>query len=157
MQRIAGMTVKADGACEAWYNGQRDKIVETVKAEMARQSAALNAEMDSMRDELTREIAIERDRADINTGKRNEFQAKYLSVILKPITDRRGPVKRALRSIENAWAMAYGIMKCLPEIGETLGLWTDIRKEGDYENHKRTPCADERQRAQECRKRAGVC
>lgn len=129
MQRIAGMTVKADGACEAWYNGQRDKMLEAVKAEMQRQKQAMSAEMDSMREELSREIAAERDRADINTAKRNEFQAKFLNVFLNPITDRRGPVKRALRGIENAWAMAYGIVKCLPEIGETLGLWVDIRKE----------------------------
>lgn len=132
MQWIAGMYLKADGACEAWYNGKRDEMVEAVKAEMERQKAALNAEMDSMRERLTDEIAIERDRADINTGKRNEFQAKYLGVILNPITGKRGPIKRMMKRIETAWAMIWAIWHCLPEIGEKLGLWEDMRK--DEEN-----------------------
>lgn len=150
MQRIAGMTVKAQGDCEAWYNGQRDRIVETVKAEMARQRDALNAEMDSMREQLTDEIAVERDRADINTNKRNEFQAKYLSVILNPITHKHGPIRRALRAVENAWAMIWATAKCMPEIGESLGFWEIIREDEHHENCERTPCADGRQRAQEC-------
>lgn len=146
MQRIAGMTVKADGACEAWYNGQRDKMLEAVKAEMQRQKEAMNAEMDSMRDELADEIAIERDRADINARARFRLLGDRLEAFTASLTHKRGPVKRALRVIENAWAMAYGITKCLPEIGERLGLWEIIREEEHYENHKRAACADGRQR-----------
>lgn len=149
MQRIAGMTIKADGACEAWYAGQRDKIVETVKAEMAQQKAALNAEMDSMREKLADEIAIERDRADINARARCRLLGDRLEAFTSSLTHKCGPVKRALRCLESAWAMAYGIVKCLPEIGETLGLWEIIREEEHYENHKREACAAGRQRRKE--------
>lgn len=139
MQRIAAMTVRANGACEAWYNDKRDEMVERVKAEMARQKAAMNAQMDSMRDELEAQIAIERDRADVNTGKRNEFQAKYLDVVLSSIAGKRGPLKRILGTVENAWAMAWAICHCWPEMGETAGMWVDERKEGEvrYEAERR--------------------
>lgn len=147
MQRIAGMTVTAsgNGSFEAVFNGQRDKVVEAVKAEMRRQKEAMNAEMDSMREELADEIAIERDRADINARARFRLLGERLETFTASLTHRRGPVKRALRSIENAWAMAYGIVKCLPEIGETLGLWEIIREEEHHENHKRSARADGRQ------------
>lgn len=128
MQRIAGMTIKADGACEAWYNGQRDRVVEAVKAEMARQKEAMSAEMDSMREELTGQIAIERDRADINSRARCRLLGDKLDGMRESLTRRNSPVRRALRAAENMLAMVVGTVMCLPEIGERLGLWEIIRE-----------------------------
>lgn len=151
MQRIAGMTVmaNADGAFNAVYNGQRDKVVEAVKAEMARQREALNAEMDSMREELTGEIAVERDRADINLKARCRLLDDRLETLKKNLTGRKGPAARACRALENAWAMIWAIGKCWVEIGETLGFWERIEGDEEDENYERTACAAACQRAQE--------
>lgn len=135
MNRVAAMTViRGSGACQAFYDEKRDEMVEHVKAEMARQKAAMNAQMDSMRDALEAQIAIERDRADVNTGKRNEFQAKYLNVVLNSIAGKRGVAKRILGMIENTWAMAWAICRCWPEMGETAGLWVDENKEREMQH-----------------------
>lgn len=125
MQRIAGMTVtaRADGNFEAVYNGQRDRMVEAIKAEMARQKEALNAEMDVMREELTGEIAVERDRAEIQHRARCRLLGEKLDGLTRTLAGRKSPVRRAKRAAENAWAMVWGTVMCLPEIGERLGLW----------------------------------
>lgn len=151
MQRIAGMTVmaNADGAFNAVYNGQRDKVVEAVKAEMARQREALNAEMDSMREELTGEIAVERDRADINLKARCRLLGERLDGLHKNLFGRKSPAARARRAMENAWAMIWAIGKCWVEIGETLGFWERIEGDEEDENYERTACAFACQRAQE--------
>lgn len=128
MQRIAGMTVKAQGDCEAWYNGQRDALVEAVKAEMLRQRDALNAEMDDMRQQMDKEISVERDRAQMQYKARCRLLDERLDMMRRSLTARKSPARRAARAIEDAWAMAWALGKCLPEIGERLGLW---RYEGD--------------------------
>lgn len=152
MQRIAGMTVTArgNGSFEAVFNGQRDRVVEAAMAEMARQKEALNAEMDSMREQLTGEIAVERDRADIQYRARCCLLGERLDALKASLMRRRGPVRRAMRAIENSWAMIWATAKCLPEIGERLGLWEIIREEDNRENYKRTAFAAGRRRAQEC-------
>lgn len=118
MHRIAGMTVlvKAEGIPEAIYNGQRDKVVEAVKAEMARQKAALNAQMDSMQKEMAEEIAIERERADIQQRGRSRFQKERLGEIRASMLEHASPAQKALRAAENAWAMAYAMVRCWKEI-----------------------------------------
>lgn len=118
MQRIAGMTVlvKAEGAPVVLYNGQRDKAVEAVKAEMARQKAALNAQMDSMRREMAEEIAIERERADIQREGRSRLQKEKLGEIRASTLTHASPAQKALRAAENAWAMAYAMARCWKEI-----------------------------------------
>lgn len=150
MQRIAGMTVtvRADGVPEAIFNGQRDRVVEAIKAEMARQKLAMNAEMDIMREELTGEIAIERDRADINLKARCRLLGDRLDGLKESLTGRRSPAARARRALENAWAMIWAIGKCWVEIGETLGFWERIEGDEEDENHERAACAFARQRAQ---------
>ncbi len=120
MQRTAGMivTVKADGVPEAIFNGQRDRVVESVKAEMARVCA-----------QKDREIAEERDRADKQYEERCSLLGEKLSGIVGSLTSRRGPVKRALRAIEGAWALVWATVSCWVEIGETLGLWERVYDE----------------------------
>lgn len=158
MQRIAGMTVlHAAGVPEAMYNGQRDKMVDAIREEMERQKAAMCAEMEHMKAEYEKELQVERDRADINTKKRYERNAEKLNAFFAPITKRSGPVRRVFRRVGNVYALIVGTMMCLPEIGETLGLWEIIREEDEHEDYERASFADHRQRSKEPRRRAGIC
>lgn len=118
MHRIAGMTVlvKAEGIPEAMYNGQRDKVVEAVKAEMARQKAALNAQMDSMQKEMAEEIAIERERADIQQRGRSRLLEDKLGIIRANMLESTSPAQRAMQAVESAWSMAYAMARCWKEI-----------------------------------------
>lgn len=111
--------VKAYGVPEAIYNGQRDKVVESIRAEMLRQRDALNAEMDSMRREMERKIAIERSRADDREKAHCRMLGEKLSAITEGMQDNRGPVRRA---IETAFEMAWASVRCWLGIGETMRL-----------------------------------
>lgn len=127
MQRIAGMTVsvKANGIPEALYNGQRDKVVEAVKAEMARQKAALNAQMDSMEKEMAETIAYERRRADDSEAKRCELLADKMGQIKASMLHKRGLINRLKRTIENAWAITWATATSTNEILDRI--WSDIK------------------------------
>lgn len=120
MQRIACMavTVHAQGVSEAVFNGQRDRAVEAVKAEMARQ-----------REQYERELQVERDRADI----KEQHLARALAANLSRVTEKKrlGPVRRILRTAESAWAMVWAVCHCWAEMGETLGLWEYVGEEDE--------------------------
>ena len=70
MQRTSTMSVvvRANGASEAFYNGQRDRVVETIRAEAAERIR-----------QAKREIEIERDRADANARNCSRFRAEKLA------------------------------------------------------------------------------
>lgn len=155
MQRIAGMIVKAGGfGFEATYNGQRDKVVEAIREEMERQKAAMSAEMDRMKVEFEKELQVERDRADINSANCSSFRRKELSRLNN--MPAVSPLKRAAKKLGNAYALVVGTMMCLPEIGETLGLWEIIREEDEHEEYERAAFAARRQRRKEPRIRTRV-
>lgn len=156
---MSGMAVvvKAQGVSEAWYNGQRDKVVEAIRAKAEAEKAALLAEMEQMEIDHKVELEIERDRADINTQKRYERNAEKLNAFFASLTKRSGPVRRVFRRVGNAYALIVGTIMCLPEIGETLGLWEIIREEDEHEEYEGAAFADHRQRSKEPRRRASVC
>ena len=58
MNRTACMavTVRADGVSEAIYNGQRDRVVEAVRAEAEREKHAVREEMRRQRADLEARI-----------------------------------------------------------------------------------------------------
>lgn len=152
----AGMAVvvKAEGVSEAWYNGQRDRVVEAIREEMERQKAAMCAEMEHMKAEYEKELQVERDRADINSANCSKFRTRELYQLSKPAVS---PIRRAAKKLGNTYALIVGTIMCLPEIGETLGLWEIIREEDEHEEYEGAAFADHRQRSKEPRRRAGVC
>ena len=109
MQKVAGLTVVGNGRgiFRATYNGQRDRVVEACRQEMVRQ----------------------KERADHERGKRFELLGEKLAMMREQLMSKRGPVRRMQTAIETAWAMAWAIVHCLPEIGEKLGFWEIIREE----------------------------
>lgn len=98
--RLIAMTAlhDDDGGYEAIYNGQRDKVVEAVKAEMAAQQAQARTVEDS----------------------RNRLLAEKLDFDRVALARRCGPVRRMLRRIGDAWALVMGTALVW---GEALGLW----------------------------------
>ena len=87
------------GEYEAIYNGQRDKVVEAVKAEMAAQ----------------------REQARTIEDSRNRLLAEKLDTYRVALARHCGPVRRMLRRIGDAWALVMGTILVW---GEALGLWT---------------------------------
>lgn len=122
MQRIAGMTVsvKANGVDEAIYNGQRDRVVESIRQKMLYQKEQYEAE-----------LAVERDRADMQTRKCNRLQNNWLAEFTAKLTRRRGPIWRAKNAVATVWAYIWALtIGCVwLDIGETLGLWYKIEDE----------------------------
>ena len=98
--RLIAMTALHDdtGDFQAIYNGQRDKVVEAVKAEMAAQQAQARTIEDS----------------------RNRLLAEKLDSDRVALARHCGPVRRMLRRIGDAWALVMGTALVW---GEALGLW----------------------------------
>lgn len=153
---MSGIIVKAQGVSEAWYNGQRDKVVEAIRAKAEAEKAALLAEMEQMEIDHRVELEIERDRADINTRKRNERNAEKLNAFFASLTKRSGPVRRLFRRVGNAYALVVGTMMCIPEIGQNIGLLEILSKEEYDEIRKIKAGAACRQRRKEPRIRTHV-
>jgi hypothetical protein len=153
---MSGIIVKTQGVSEAWYNGQRDKVVEAIRAKAEEEKAALLAQMEQMEIDHRVELEIERDRADINTRKRNERNAEKLNAFFASLTKRSGPVRRMFRRVGNAYALVVGTIMCIPEIGQNIGLWEEISKEEYDEICKRKAGAACRQRRKEPRFRTHV-
>lgn len=110
MQRIAAATViRGNGACQAFIDG-------VVHDEMRRQQEKLEAA---------------EDRANWMEGKRNELRDKRMVEISRMLTGKRSPLRRIRNAIETAWGIVWAITagKCWIEMGETLKLWVDMRKE----------------------------
>lgn len=128
MQRIAGMTVsvKADGVNEAFYNGQRDRVVEAIRQEMVQQKEQLEAE-----------LAVQRDRADIQTRTSNRLRKSWLNAFVKNLTRRRGPIWRVKNAVATVWAYIWALTigGVWIEMGERLGLWERIEEDEDGTEH----------------------
>lgn len=94
MQGVSSMSVvvKANGVSEAFYNGQRDRVVEAVRAEAAERIRKAN-----------RETKIQRDRADSLARTCNCFRAEKLAVLNAQMNRRPSIFQR----IESAWAYAF--------------------------------------------------
>lgn len=124
MQRIAGMTVsvKANGVNEAFYNGQRDRVVEAIRQEMVQQKERLEAE-----------LAVQRDRADIQTQTSNRLRKSHLNAFMKNLTRRRGPIWRVKNAVATVWGYIWALTVggVWLDIGETLGLWYKIEDENE--------------------------
>lgn len=130
MQRVAGMTVtvKANGVSEAFYNGQRDRVVEMVRNEMERQKAAMNLEMERQRDEMRAELEQERDWAEINRKARERLLAEKLDMLNRMSEPKHaGLIRRGINKLE----MLCAICMNWREMGEKLGLWEFV---GDDEH-----------------------
>lgn len=127
MQRIAGMTVKAHGNCEAWYNDQRDELVEQVKAEMLRQRDALSAEIDDLRQRKDKELDMERDRARMQYEARCKLLGDRLDSMKKSTTRKHRPLSGLRRRAEVVWAMVWTLgnaaAKRVIKAGVYVGLW----------------------------------
>lgn len=98
--RLIAMTALNDdnGEYEAIYNGQRDKVVEAVKSEMAAQQAQARTVEDS----------------------RNRLLSEKLAANRVALARHCGPVRQMLRRIGDAWALVMGTALVW---GEALGLW----------------------------------
>ena len=153
---VAGMSVivRADGVSEALYNGQRDRVVEAVKAEMARQKNAMMTEMDCQkkafeaemrqirreadkdRKQLESRLEGECDRAEMVRSKRNRFAGRMLAALDYRLNHKYGLAWRVKERIARAWAILYSLTagKLWIEGGETLGLWERIDS-GKEERH----------------------
>lgn len=91
------------------------------------------ADYDLLRDEIHRSAEAARDRMDDRTKvicrSRNRLMGARLDELKESVFGRRSPVKRALRAVENVWAMIWAICHCWRDMGENAGLWVDERKE----------------------------
>lgn len=127
MQRIAGMTVKAHGDCEAWYNGQRDELVEQVKTEMLRQRDAMAAEIERQREQMDKAIGAERDRAQMQYRARCRLLGDRLDAVKESTTRRRRPFAGLRRTLEVVWAMVWTLGSAAARrviaAGVEVGLW----------------------------------
>lgn len=94
MQRTSAMSVvvKATGVSEAFYNGQRDRVVEAIRAEAADRIRQAKAEVEK-----------ERSRADYQTCTCNRFRAEKLSAMSAQLNRRPSIFQR----VESAWAYAF--------------------------------------------------
>lgn len=94
MQRVAGMSVvvRADGVSEAFYNGQRDRVVEAVRAEA-------EGRVKQAEDRAERE----RRRAEDQARKCNRMRRRSMCAIAAKMDRKRGILGR----IEDAWAYAW--------------------------------------------------
>lgn len=122
MQRVSTMsvTVKANGVSEAWYNGQRDRVVEAVRAEAAERIRMAREE-----------LRIERERAAIETRTCNRLRAEKLSAMQNQ--RRPGIVRRIAKHIESAWAYFFAtVCETLASAWEYVfaytvgGAWIDV-------------------------------
>lgn len=64
------------------------------------------------------------DRTRIICRSRNGFMGRNLAYMRTPY--KRGLLERLAGAIEDAWAMLWAMVHCLPEMGEHLGLWERI-------------------------------
>lgn len=122
MQKVSTMsvTVKANGVSEAWYNGQRDRVVEAVRAEAAERIRMVREE-----------LRIERERAAIETRTCNRLRAEKLSSMQNQ--RRHGIVRRIAKHIESAWAYFFAtVCETLASAWEYIfaytvgGAWIDV-------------------------------
>lgn len=99
MQRVAAVTVlRGDGECEAFFNGERDKVIEAVRAEMKSQQ----------------------EQAKTVEHSRNRLLARQSAELNGRLNSRRGPLRRLWSRLGDAWALAWGIIIVW---GEALHLW----------------------------------
>lgn len=107
VRRFAAVTLlRGDGECNAFYNSERDKVVEAVKAEMERQKAQARTVEDS----------------------RNRLLAEKLDAYRLALAKRSGVLHRLANRIGDAWALFAGTVIVW---GEALGLLVYVM--GDWE------------------------
>lgn len=107
MQGVSSMSVvvKANGVSEAFYNGQRDRVVEAVRAEAAKRIRKANHETE-----------VQRDRADFQTDRCNNLRKQAMHRL--NAQPKRGPIQKLKDSVGLVWAYIYAY---------TLGrVWIDI-------------------------------
>lgn len=120
MQRIAGMTVtvKAEGVPEAMYNGQRDRVVESVRQQMESRMQQMEFEHAEEIKRMQAELEVERDRADIQTHTSNRLRGQVRRKFEAQHRCKHGPLRRLKEGIELAWAYLWAF---------TMGeVWIDI-------------------------------
>lgn len=120
MQRIAGMTVtvKAEGVPEAMYNGQRDRVVESVRQQMESRMQQMEFEHAKECECMQKELDAQRDRIEFQTHVSNNLRGQVLSLFNAQHKRRRGPIRRMKEEIALAWAYLWAF---------TMGeVWIDI-------------------------------
>lgn len=94
MRRVAGMSVvvRAQGVSEAWYNGQRDRVVEAVRAEAEARVQQAKAETER-----------EREWAELETKNCNRMRREKMGALDAAQSRNRGIMDR----IEGVWAYVW--------------------------------------------------
>lgn len=120
MQRIAGMTVtvKAEGVPEAMYNGQRDRVIESMRQQMENRMKQMELEHAKELKRVQAEPEVERDRANIQTHTSNRLRGQVMRKFEAQHRRKRGPIRRLKEGVALAWAYLWAFT-----VGE---VWIDI-------------------------------
>ena len=91
MQRVASMSVivKAEGVPEAFYNGQRDRVVEAIRSQMGA------------------ELEREREWAAFQQRKSAKLQKERAAAFMAEINRKPGLIRRARNAVATVWATAW--------------------------------------------------
>ena len=120
MQKVAGMTVtvRAEGVSEAFYNGQRDRVVESIRQQAENRIEQMEFEHAKECESMQKALAAQRDRADFQTGISNNLRRQVISLFDAQQKRRRGPIRKLKDGIALAWAYMWAF---------TMGeVWIDI-------------------------------
>lgn len=85
------------------------------------------------------------DRTRLICRSRNGFAGRRLAEIRRMLDDKQGPLRRAIRAVQDAWGVLWAITAggCWVEMGERLGLWLYVgprkEKENAAESRSRVP------------------
>lgn len=142
MQRVASMSVvvRANGVSEAFYNGQRDRVVEAVRAEAE----------DRVR-EAKAELAKEREWADLQERNCNRMRRHEMERINAEKNRKPGLIRRLGNAAAVGWACSWmgATMACAVLVKAVKIMWVCIwvilyglklvayDGEGYNENHSR--------------------
>ena len=91
MQRVASMSVivKAEGVPEAFYNKQRDRVVEAIRSQMGA------------------ELEREREWAAFQQRKSAKLQKERAAAFMAEINRKPGLIRRARNAVATAWVWAW--------------------------------------------------
>ena len=104
MQRMASMSVvvRAQGVSEAFYNGQRDRVVEAVRAEAEERLRAARAELER-----------EREQVDFQRKKCSRLQKQSVDSFLAAQSRKPGLMRRIGNGAALVWAYIWCAMKAI--------------------------------------------
>lgn len=109
MQRVASMSVvvRANGVSEAFYNGQRDRVVEAVRAEAEGRIREAKAELEK-----------ERERADFQKRNCNRMRRHEMERIMAEKNRKPGMIRRLGNAAAVGWACLWMGVKAIGRAAE---------------------------------------